>query len=442
MPVRVGLIFGMLAALTSAAAAQVEPPAFDVLLADGTSAGGPVRTLSDESVELGRDSPHRFSTDEIVRLDARGRLEGAVDGRAALVLLANGDRVALDAETIEIDEAVLTGRWFRFTAWKPLRIPLETVRGVILRQPLAESERTRLLNTLGSSVESRGSRARSGVRGSGAFRHSTLDSQPSTDDEPAERTDVLVLMNGDRLPGEFRGLDRELVALGGAVESVPRSGVRAIRFNPALVSLPQAEGRRQLVSLEDGSRLTTRNLRLGNDGTLSFDVLYGQAYSVPLSRVVAIRVLGGRIEHLSDLQPADYIHVPYLSQHWPLQRDRNVLGGPLRLGQREFPRGLGMHSRSHATYNLDGRYERLLATIGVDAAAGQQGSVVFAVQVDGKRVFESDVRRAGDEPVSLPTIDLRGAKRLTLVAEFGPLGDIQDYANWCDAVLVRSEPEP
>jgi hypothetical protein len=153
--------------------------------------------------------------------------------------------------------------------------------------------------------------------------------------------------------------------------------------------------------------------------------------------VAAIRVLGGRAEWLGERDPADYRFEPYLTSPWKLQRNRNATGGPLRLDDAECPLGLGMHSRALATYNLGGKYRWFRAAIGLDETAGERGSVVFAVEADGERVYTSPVLKAADAAVSLNPIDLTGKQRLTLIVDYGPWGDVQDYANWCDAVLVK-----
>ena len=63
-----------------------------------------------------------------------------------------------------------------------------------------------------------------------------------------------------------------------------------------------------------------------------------------VSDIVALQSLGGQFVYLSDLERADYRHVPYLSIEWPPARDRNVLGGPLMVDGKRYLKGIGMHS--------------------------------------------------------------------------------------------------
>ena len=120
-----------------------------------------------------------------------------------------------------------------------------------------------------------------------------------------------------------------------------------------------------------------------------------------------------------------------------MQRDRAVDGRPLRVGGREFSKGLGMHSRSTATFDLAGKYRSFAATIGFDDTATGPGTVACAVEVDGKRLFDIASLSRTSGSTQLPMIELAGAKRLTLIVDFGNLGDVQDRLNWCDAVLLK-----
>jgi hypothetical protein len=52
-------------------------------------------------------------------------------------------------------------------------------------------------------------------------------------------------------------------------------------------------------------------------------------------------------------------------------------------------------------------------------------------------VFTSPVLTGRSAPVDLGPLDVAGAHELTLVVEYGEYGDILDYADWGDAVLVR-----
>jgi hypothetical protein len=80
----------------------------------------------------------------------------------------------------------------------------------------------------------------------------------------------------------------------------------------------------------------------------------------------------------------------------------------------------------------------LIATLGIDDAAGNQGSALCTVIVDEKVVFSSPPLRGGRPPVQIPALDLAQAKQLKIVIEFGEEGDVLDLVDLCDAVLVKA----
>jgi hypothetical protein len=97
-----------------------------------------------------------------------------------------------------------------------------------------------------------------------------------------------------------------------------------------------------------------------------------------------------------------------------------------------------MHSRSRATYALDGKYRRFEAHVGLDDATGRDGSVRVKVYADGKAL-----ELGKDEDVTAKTgplavnVRIDGVKELTLEVDFGRRGDVQGHVDWADARLLR-----
>ena len=86
---------------------------------------------------------------------------------------------------------------------------------------------------------------------------------------------------------------------------------------------------------------------------------------------------------------------------------------PLRIGEKQYTKGLGHHAPGEIMVELNGEYDSFEAEVGVQAnCAG--GSVVFQVFVDDAQRFDSGVLKAGDpaKPVNIPTA---GARELRLV---------------------------
>ncbi|MDR1291378.1 MAG: NPCBM/NEW2 domain-containing protein, partial [Planctomycetaceae bacterium] len=120
-----------------------------------------------------------------------------------------------------------------------------------------------------------------------------------------------------------------------------------------------------------------------------------------------------------------------------LQVDRAVSGAKLSIAGQTFQHGLGTHANSKIVYELEGKYERFEAKVGVDDAMKDytKSSVVFIVLVDGEKKFDSGVMRINDAPKNV-SVDLNNAETLELVVTDAGDGKDCDHANWADAKLV------
>jgi len=119
------------------------------------------------------------------------------------------------------------------------------------------------------------------------------------------------------------------------------------------------------------------------------------------------------------------------------QIDRNFNHGPLVLWGIPYENGLGMHANGKIVFSLHGEYEWFLATIGIDDAAGEQGSAVFKVLGDGNQLYESPLMTGGsgieDIRLNIKKIDM-----LELRVDGG--GDVEnDLANWVNARILPAE---
>lgn len=124
--------------------------------------------------------------------------------------------------------------------------------------------------------------------------------------------------------------------------------------------------------------------------------------------------------------------------------DASFRGGVLTIGEKSYDKGIGTFPLSEIVYKLDGGYRWFNADIGMDSLATTRGSSLrFRVFLDDALAFQSELLRAGMEPVSV-ALPLTGVDRLKLVVE-DPDGDSAlDYADWADARLTsrRAEAAP
>jgi|GEM_PF-6248707 len=91
-----------------------------------------------------------------------------------------------------------------------------------------------------------------------------------------------------------------------------------------------------------------------------------------------------------------------------------------------FPNGLFAHAPSELVYDLDGAYTQFHAVINLKEMPCGNGAQ-FAIALDGREVFRSDVLRPESEPVEV-SLDVSGTKRLILRTD--DLG-----SNECDTTI-------
>lgn len=131
-----------------------------------------------------------------------------------------------------------------------------------------------------------------------------------------------------------------------------------------------------------------------------------------------------------------------MTQGWGApQTNRAIRGGPLTLGGKTFPTGVGTHAGSTLWLDLAGGSERFLATVGVDDAANGPATLAFKVLADGRTLWQSGVMKPADQPKSLD-LDVRGVKTLLLLVEDAGDGNSFDHADWAEARFVVSGAQP
>lgn len=111
-------------------------------------------------------------------------------------------------------------------------------------------------------------------------------------------------------------------------------------------------------------------------------------------------------------------------------------GGAITLGRIPYARGLGVHAPSDVRYPLGGVCTgNFIADVGVDDAAGEQGTVAFQVLLDGATVFDSGIMRGGDLRKNV-NISVAGAGELRLVVSDAGDGITADSADWAGARIT------
>ena len=130
-----------------------------------------------------------------------------------------------------------------------------------------------------------------------------------------------------------------------------------------------------------------------------------------------------------------------LANNDPVQS--NARGGqPMKIGDREYTKGLYCHAVSRVMVYLPGPGNRLEAIAGVDSneqTSGGRGSVVFSVEkAGGEALWTSDLMREGMAGVPVSVV-LNGADVFTLAVGNGGDGIGCDQADWADARVIMED---
>jgi hypothetical protein len=164
-------------------------------------------------------------------------------------------------------------------------------------------------------------------------------------------------------------------------------------------------------------------------------LLSGSEVVLPPDKLLLADFSFGKLRYLSQMEPRDVEYTPFFDVTWKYRRDRNLDGGPLRLGNKTYSRGLCIHSKTFLRYRIGGDYRRFQAVMGIDQIVGQRGNVHVVISGDGKTLLETDVT-GFDEPQPLD-LDVSGVRDLEILVDFGGDLDIADHLDLADAKVIK-----
>jgi len=192
-------------------------------------------------------------------------------------------------------------------------------------------------------------------------------------------------------------------------------------------------GVRARVHLAGGERVTLPLERV------TAEAVEGGGVRVAREHVERIEFLGDHIAHLGEFDPIDVKHVALFGEPPPCRPDGMALGGPLRIANRTYERGLGTLSYSRIEYVLGGRWESFFVRCGIDDAAGPEGDAIFRILGDGKVLAEIR-RRRGERPEAV-RVDVAGVDRLVLENLPGE-SYVSDFCDWAEARVFNTRAGP
>ncbi|MFL5245275.1 MAG: NPCBM/NEW2 domain-containing protein [Gemmataceae bacterium] len=387
-------------------AAGADKAQFVLHKTDGTDAAGKLDELeSDWSLRLGGDHPTRAGVDDWATLRRLNVPLPSLSFQGEQLLFANGDRLA--AKVLETAGGRL-GFQLESAPNKPLQVSLAALSLIWMKPP--------------ENLESLE-----------CWRW-----QRATEKRPRDK---VWLANGDEAEGILKAIDagKVLLEVNHKTLEIRRDQVTVIGLSTELAALLRPKTPYACAVMKNGTRLSLSKAMCSDGMNVSATTLFGEPVSIPLDEILALYLYQARAVYLSDVKPGEYDFASYLSgSRWGYVKDGCVLGHDIYLDGSMFSKGLGMHSRSRLTYDLRGNYRRFEALIGLDEKSGREGTAHIKILVDGK---PKDLGRSGElTGLSKPyfvSMELSGAKKLTLIVDFGKRGSVQSHVDWADARLIK-----
>src|SRR6185436_4546191 len=144
---------------------------------------------------------------------------------------------------------------------------------------------------------------------------------------------------------------------------------------------------------------------------VTFRTSWGQ--EIASNSVELIDVRNPRVTYLSDLKPVKVAETPYFDRviHW--RSDAGLDGGPLKLSDGEYQRGIAIHSRCVLEYDIAGKFDRLRAKLGFEPVQAAVGRAAVRITLDDKSLYLNEDARSDQKPVPLD-LDVKGGRRLVI----------------------------
>ena len=259
--------------------------------------------------------------------------------------------------------------------------------------------------------------------------------------------DVLVVRKGSSLDFH-RGILREIgpatvrFEVDGEVLPVKREKVfGVIVYQAAARNLPESVCR---LAEANGSTWDVHTIGL-DDGQVQWTTPLGLTIKRPVSELAKIDFSQGKIVYLSNLKPESVEWTPYIAAGKPLaswseffrpRNDQSLRSGPLELGGQTYKKGLALHSRTTMVYRLPGRFHRFKAIAGIDDRFRPRGNVRLVIRGDEQVLLTLTVAGTDEQPQPID-VDLSGARRLTILVDFGDDLDVADHLDLCEARIVK-----
>jgi len=260
-------------------------------------------------------------------------------------------------------------------------------------------------------------------------------------------SDLLVVRKDDVLDyhrGALHDVTEETVRFELDTEVLPvkRAKVFGLVYHRAAGGAPAEP----ICTLSDaaGSRWFVRSLSTTDKGELQWTTPGGAVITGAMKQLAEIDFSRGKLVFLSDLSPQSVTFTPCFgkAEDLPLlgkflapRNDTNLQSDPLRLGGKQYAKGLAMHSQTRVVYRLPGRFSRFKAVAGIDDGVRPNGNVRLVISGDGRELLATTL--CGTELPRPIDLDITNVRRITVLVDFGEGLDVADHLDLCNARVIK-----
>ena len=374
---------------------------------DGKQLQGTINRIDESGRVTGAGIGEGLTIDSVVSIET-GKPVVKIKPLAEVYLVGTTSwgpaKIGVNEVSIENEQVSLNGRLGR------LQLPLQTVRAIVWRDSVIV--------------------------------------QTSIANLPTDLDRVIVDVDGtpQTVNGIVEGITNESVSVNykGNLKTIGIAKVNAIVLadvgyqapTGAMASLQTTDGSQLFGSIQSWSNAAeSAGLKLAIDQQ-------GTAVSIPIDQIASIQIQSDRLLFLSKTEPVAVSETTDFVEAHPFQRDRSVTGGKLQIRGADnqpivFSHGIGSQATSELTYANDKKFNRLLATVGIDLATNGRGDCRVIVKTDGIEVFNQQLTARSD-PIELD-VDVNNASRVSLVVLPGREFDLADHVVWGNAKLVNTK---
>ena len=200
---------------------------------------------------------------------------------------------------------------------------------------------------------------------------------------------------------------------------------------------PAADAPSPLCKVMDGSQnsfIAAKVQMIGQN--LKVTTVTGAVLEMPMAAVVRLDFTNDKIAYLSDMTPAALVYRSPTGRNDPPRMDMNLDGkGPLQVKGEVFSKGLAIHAYTELTYNLDGKYKKFEAVIGMDDVVGGDGQPRVRIEGDGRELFGQTIGRK-DERHALD-LNVGGVKQLRVIVSSGKPFGFEAHVDLANAKLSK-----